>query len=93
MKTIFIVSTILFQFSINLLFGQSRDTWQQPEKVMDKIGVKPGMVIGEAGAGHGYFTFKLAERVETEGKIYANDISQTALDAINLSSIKNIHTV
>ena len=40
-----------------------RDAWQQPEKIMDNVGVKPGMVIGEAGAGSGYFTFHLARRV------------------------------
>lgn len=41
---------------------------------MDVIGVKAGMVIGEAGAGRGYFTFKLAKRVGDTGIIYANDI-------------------
>jgi len=28
---------------------------QPPKKVMDAIGVKPGMVIGEAGAGRGRY--------------------------------------
>ena len=59
-----------------------RDSWQKPEKVMDAIGVKPGMIIGEAGAGSGYFTFKLAKRVGDTGKIYANDISQWALNRL-----------
>jgi len=34
---------------------------------MDSIGVKPGMIIGEAGAGRGYFTFYLAIRVGKKG--------------------------
>lgn len=75
----------------------NRDEWQQPEKVMDAIGVKPGMVIGEAGAGEGYFTFKLARRVGPTGKIYANDISDDALDTlgehIEDESITNIETI
>jgi len=49
---------------------------------MDVIGVKPGMTIGEVGAGRGYFTFKLARRVGDQGKIYANDIDQEALMSI-----------
>ena len=49
---------------------------------MDAIGVKPGMVIGEPGAGRGYMTFYLAERVGSKGMVYANDISQSALDEI-----------
>jgi ubiquinone/menaquinone biosynthesis C-methylase UbiE len=40
-----------------------RDAELLPERVMDVIGIRPGMVLGEAGAGHGYFTFKLARRV------------------------------
>ncbi len=62
--------------------AQSRDTWQQPEKVMDAIGVMPGMTVGEVGAGEGYFTFKLAYRVGSEGRVYANDIDQSALRKI-----------
>ena len=68
-----------------LLPGQTisaRDRDHQPERVMDAVGLRPGMVVGEVGAGHGYFTFWLARRVGPEGKIYANDISRSALSAI-----------
>lgn len=74
-----------------------RDEWHQPEKVMDLVGVRPGMIIGEVGAGHGYFTFKLSQRVGESGKIYANDISQSALrylrDRCDREGIANIETV
>ena len=64
---------------------------------MDAIGVKPGMVIGDAGAGRGYFTFPLAKRVGDKGKIYANDISQQSLNVIETRAenegIKNIETI
>ena len=64
---------------------QNRDKTDQPEKVMDVLGVRPGMVIGEVGAGYGYFTFKLARRVGESGKVYANDISESALSALRTS--------
>jgi tRNA A58 N-methylase Trm61 len=74
-----------------------RDTWHQPEKVMDLVGLKPGMTVGEVGAGHGYFTFKLSQRVGERGKVYANDISRSALkylrDRCERESITNIETV
>jgi len=77
--------------------GDDRDSWQQPEKVMDVIGVKPGMVIGEPGAGEGYFTFKLSRRVGETGKIYANDIVENKLKRIikrcEEEDVKNIETV
>lgn len=79
-------------------FTQSyRDRKIQPERVMDVIGVKEGMVIGEAGAGRGYFTLKLAKRVGEKGKIYANDISEKELDYlkrdIKRNNIKNIEII
>jgi ubiquinone/menaquinone biosynthesis C-methylase UbiE len=37
------------------------------------------MVVGEVGAGRGYFTFRLASRVGPTGKVYANDIDEEGL--------------
>jgi ubiquinone/menaquinone biosynthesis C-methylase UbiE len=69
----------------------------QPELIMDTIGVKQGMKIGEVGAGEGYFTFKLSKRVGSTGKIYANDIKQSVLDTIqnriSRDNIKNIEVL
>jgi len=41
---------------------------QPPDKVMDAIGVKPCMVIGEVGAGKGRYTVHLARRVGSKGE-------------------------
>lgn len=49
------------------------------DKALDAIGVGPGMVVGEAGAGDGYFTFPLLGRVGPKGAVYANDINTSAL--------------
>ena len=76
---------------------RSRDYWLKPEKVMDVIGVKPGMIIGEAGAGRGYFTFKLSHRVGDSGRVYANDIKEKVLQVIRdrckREGITNITTI
>lgn len=86
-RRLFIRTILCISFIVGFTYScesqdYDRDSWQRPEKVMDVIGVKPGMVIGEAGAGRGYFTFKLAKRVGDTGKIYANDISRRALNYI-----------
>jgi ubiquinone/menaquinone biosynthesis C-methylase UbiE len=74
-----------------------RDKVHQPEKVMDLVGVRPGMVIGEVGAGKGYFTFKLSDRVGLSGKIYANDINRSVLRAVRerceRDGVDNIETI
>ena len=77
---------ILFYVIPILLAAQGRDSWQKPEAIMDSVGIKPGMIIGEIGAGDGYFTFKMADRLGSNGHIYANDIVQSKLDYINRRS-------
>jgi len=52
---------------------------QPPVKIMDAMGLKPGMVIGDIGAGRGRFTVWFADRVGDNGKVYANDIVEKYL--------------
>lgn len=59
---------------------QAANAIQPPDQVMDLIGIRPGLVIGEVGAGRGRVTVHLAARVGDKGKIYANDIDQAAID-------------
>jgi len=61
------------------LAQDSREQRDQPEKLLDVAGVKPGMIIGEAAAGDGYLTFFLSRRVGASGRIYANDIDPGSL--------------
>jgi len=73
-------------------------TWNLDiERAMDVAGVSRGMVVGEAGAGDGYFTLPMARRVGPSGAVYANDISRRALDRLQSNAtreqIGNIHVV
>ena len=52
---------------------------QPPDRVMDAIGVKPGMVVAEIGAGRGRYVVQLAVRVGERGKVYAEDIDAASL--------------
>jgi ubiquinone/menaquinone biosynthesis C-methylase UbiE len=74
-----------------------RDEWQHPEKVLDAARIGQGMVIADVGAGDGYFTFKLADRVGDAGKIYATDIEEKPLEIlkekIQQKGISNVITV
>jgi ubiquinone/menaquinone biosynthesis C-methylase UbiE len=53
---------------------------QPPDQVMDAIGVAPGMVVAEIGAGRGRYVVQLAVRVGDRGMVYAEDIDGAALD-------------
>jgi len=52
---------------------------QPPDKIMALLGIKPGMTIGEIGAGRGRMTVYFAREVGPTGKIYANDIDELSL--------------
>lgn len=68
-----------------------------PEKLMEAIGLKKGMVIADIGAGRGRMTVWFADKVGKKGKVYANDIDREALDYLDRrcinNDIKNVKTV
>jgi len=82
---------------INETIDKMRDRDLQPEKIMDIIDLHQGMIVGEAGASYGYFTFKMSRRVGNGGIVYANDIDAAALQLIEKKCrserITNIKTV
>ena len=107
-KIIWSLSALFFIILMFLWLGARErndpDSWeihhnlrQPPEKVMDAIGAKPGMVIGEIGAGRGRYAVKLAARVGKTGKIYANDILEKKLEYLRYrcrrDNITNLKTV
>lgn len=53
---------------------------QPPDKVLDAIGVRPGMTVAEIGAGRGRYAVQLAVRVGPGGRVYAEDIDGESLD-------------
>ncbi len=54
--------------------GFSRDAWQQPQRVVTALGIRPGDRVADLGSGSGYFTVRLAPAVGPEGKVYAVDV-------------------
>ena len=59
-----------------------RDAVQQPEHVLDVLGVREGQTVADVGCGSGYFTVHLAKRVGPSGKVYATDLQQEMLDLL-----------
>jgi ubiquinone/menaquinone biosynthesis C-methylase UbiE len=74
-----------------------RETEENPDGALDAIGIKPGMVVADVGAGTGYMSLRLAKRVGPTGKVYANDVQPEMLRRLrqNAANAKlgNIETV
>jgi ubiquinone/menaquinone biosynthesis C-methylase UbiE len=56
--------------------GFSRDGWQQPERVIAALGIRPGDRVADLGSGSGYFTLRLAQAVGPEGRVFAVDVDE-----------------
>lgn len=53
---------------------ENRDRLKEADRVMDLAGIRPGMTVADIGAGEGYYTIRLAERVGAKGRVLAEDI-------------------
>jgi SAM-dependent methyltransferase len=59
-----------------------RDKKLHVDWVMDLLGITPGKVVADIGAGSGWFTVRAAARVGPGGVVYAEDINPKAIDYI-----------
>jgi len=64
------------------LVRPEREAEEQPDAALDAIGVAKGSTVADIGAGAGYFTWRLAERVGPSGKVYGNDIQPKMLELL-----------
>src|SRR3546814_20795735 len=60
---------------------EARDRLNEAADVMDKAGIAPGMTVADIGAGQGYYTVRLANRVGAEGRVLAEDLVPQVRDA------------
>lgn len=60
----------------------ARDERNEAQVVMDLADIRPGMTVADIGAGEGYYTVRLAERVGADGRVLAQDISREALERL-----------
>jgi ubiquinone/menaquinone biosynthesis C-methylase UbiE len=60
----------------------ARDERNEAQVVMDLANIRAGMTVADIGAGEGYYTVRLAERVGADGRVLAQDISREALDRL-----------
>lgn len=60
----------------------ARDEAGEASKLMSWAAIQPGMTVADIGAGEGYYTVRLAERVGAKGRVLAQDINRGALDRL-----------
>jgi arsenite methyltransferase len=62
--------------------GFNRDQWQQRDRVIESLQIRPGDRVADIGSGSGYFVFALAKAVGPDGKVYAVDVDPAMNDLV-----------
>ena len=60
----------------------SRERAGEAAKVMDLLGIRPGVAVADIGAGAGYYVLRLSRRVGASGQVIAQDIERKYLDRL-----------
>jgi ubiquinone/menaquinone biosynthesis C-methylase UbiE len=76
---------------------EERQREEQPEKAILAFHLKPGMQVGDVGAGTGFYSLRMAQAIAPGGVVYAEDIQPGMLERLNANAtaqrVGNVVTV
>ena len=82
---------------LGVLESAGREQWNKPEQIMDALKIADGSKVAEIGAGGGWFTVRLAHRVNQRGIVYAEDVQPEMIEVIRRrvqrENLTNVRTV
>jgi len=91
------IAPVMGMSGADWLDREEREREEQPEKALAALNLKPGMFVGDVGAGTGFYSIRIAQLVSPNGKVFANDIQMPMLDRLRKNAaahnINNIETV
>lgn len=60
---------------------------QNPEGILEDLGLRKGNIFVDVGCGYGFFTLPAAGIVGREGKVYCVDVDQDSISALEKKSL------
>jgi SAM-dependent methyltransferase len=91
------IAYVMGHQAIGWLDRPEREEEERLTLLVESLGLKPGMVVADVGAGSGVISRMMAREVGDEGIVLAVDIQQEMLDALiansRLEGIRNIEPV
>ena len=76
---------------------EERQREEQPEKAILAFHLKPGIQVGDVGAGTGFYSLRIARAIAPGGVVYAEDIQPGMLERLNTNAaaqhVGNVVTV
>jgi len=91
------IAPVMSASGADWLERSEREQEEQPEKALDALNLRPGLMVGDIGAGTGFYSLRIAKRIGPAGRVYANDIQPEMLQRLSvnaaLQKVSNIETV
>lgn len=67
----------------------TRERWERTGRILECLKIKPGDTIGDVGCGAGYYSFKFAKAVGSQGRVLAVDTNKVVLEHMMKSAQKS----
>jgi ubiquinone/menaquinone biosynthesis C-methylase UbiE len=68
------IADVMSYLGADWLVRDTREQEEQPEAMLDALKIKPGSTVADVGAGVGYTSLRLSERVGPDGVVLATDL-------------------
>jgi ubiquinone/menaquinone biosynthesis C-methylase UbiE len=76
------IAPVMSAAGADWLTREDREKYEEPDKVLDALGIREGMTVADVGAGVGYFSLRLAKRVMSSGRVLAVDVQPEMLNLL-----------
>src|SRR5918992_4453317 len=77
--------------------SQNRDQWQRVPDVLAALAIDSGSRVADVGAGGGFYTERLAKRVGPQGRVFAVDVDEQAVERLEqlvaAQSLRNVELI
>lgn len=91
------IAQVMSHAGADWLERPEREAEEAPDRAVAALGLRPGQVVADFGAGTGYFTWRLARAVGPTGRVFAVDIQPEMLERLRANmaarGVTNVLTV
>ncbi|MFN8009343.1 MAG: class I SAM-dependent methyltransferase [Terriglobia bacterium] len=74
-----VIAPVMSAEGADWLVRADREPFEQPDKVVDALKFRKGMMVADIGAGVGYFSLRIARRIGPTGRVLAVDLQPEML--------------
>ena len=92
-----VIAPVMSASGADWLNRPEREKTEMPDRLLDALKIKPGMTVADVGAGIGYFSWRIAKRVGSEGQVLAVEVQPEMLERLGMEmrkrNISNVRSI